>query len=43
VNQELICAVTPDYSTIGFEGVDVAYWWFSGASEFTFGTEVYYS
>ena len=43
VNQELICAVTPDYSTVGFEGVDVAYWWFSGASDFTFGTEVYYS
>ncbi|MDA7794473.1 gliding motility-associated C-terminal domain-containing protein [Flavobacteriales bacterium] len=44
VNQELICAVTPDYSTIGFEGVDVSYWWFSGASEFVDnGTEVYYS
>ena len=43
VNQELICAVTPDYSTVGFEGVDVAFWWFSGQSETPFGTEVYYS
>lgn len=43
VNQELICAVTPDYSTIGFDSVDVAFWWFSGQSETSFGTEVYYS
>ena len=35
--------MTPDYSTIGFEGVDVSYWWYSGTAETTFGTEVYYS
>ena len=40
---ELICAMTPDYSTIGFEGVDVSYWWYSIWSETEFGTEVYYS
>ena len=43
VNQELICAVTPDYSTVGFDNVDLAFWWFSGESETPFGTEVYYS
>ena len=35
--------MTPDYSTIGFEGVDVSYWWYSIWSETEFGTEVYYS
>ncbi|MGC6470000.1 MAG: gliding motility-associated C-terminal domain-containing protein [Flavobacteriales bacterium] len=43
VNQELICAVTPDYNTIGYEDVDVSYWWFSGSSETPFGTLVFYS
>jgi len=43
INQELICAVSPDYSTVGFTGVDASYWWFSGPSENEFGTEVYYS
>ena len=43
VNQELICAVTPDFSTVGFDNVDLAFWWFSGESETPFGTEVYYS
>ena len=43
VNQELICAVTPDYSTIGFDNVDLEFQWISGSSETSFGTEVYYS
>ena len=43
VNQELICAVSPDYSTIGYTGVDVSYWWYSGPTETEFGAEVYYS
>ena len=40
---ELICAMTPDYSTLGYEGVNVSYWWYSIWSETEFGTEVYYS
>ena len=40
---ELICAMTPDYSTLGFEGVDVSYWWLSVLSDTEFGAELYYS
>jgi hypothetical protein len=42
-NQELICAVSPDYSTLGYEGVELSYWWYSGPSETEFGTQVFYS
>ena len=40
---ELICAMTPDYSTLGFEGVDVSYWWVSVLSDTEFGAELYFS
>lgn len=43
VNSELISAVSPDYSTVGYEGIDLSFWWFSGVSETTFGTYVLYS
>ena len=40
---QVICAMTPDYNTIGFESVNGTYWWCRGTAETTFGTEVYYS
>ncbi len=43
VPQSLISLETPDYSTIGYEGVDVSFWWLAGGSNTDFGTEVYYS
>ena len=32
-----------DYSTLGFEGVDVSYWWLSVLSDTEFGAELYFS